>query len=160
MENQESKLSVGKQAYLKYFKWIWGSVAILIVGIGYWLYSKGKKDANANKPDAVDYPPDFQMETDTQKSVFDQFAKTDGLRLANAFGDFFSIWRVWFAPLSQLVIETQKLSDKQVIYINNLYNAKFWKIGKGSLVKDIEAVVFQIGGYKDFTKRLRKLGAK
>lgn len=144
-------------------KWLMSWQFWLVVGIillSVYAYKKGVKDKESEMPDTVPYPDDFQ--TDAQKAQFDSWAKTDGLRLVTAFGDFYSTWRVVYTKLSLLIIECNRLSDNQLVYIDTLYNKKFYKLRKGSFVKDLESdiLIFGNGAYKDFAKKLRNLGAK
>jgi hypothetical protein len=144
-------------------KWLtswqfWLVIAIIILSI--YSYKKGVNDKANEMPDVVPYPDTYQ--TDAQKAQFDTWAKTDGLRIVTGFGDFYSTWRIVYVKLSLLVIECNKLSDNQLVYINTLYNKKFYKLRKGSLVKDLESDILIVGNgaYKDFAKKLRNLGAK
>jgi hypothetical protein len=144
-------------------KWLtswqfWLAVAIVIGLIV--AYKKGGTDKANEMPDAVPYPDNYK--TEAQKAQFDTWAKTDGLRIVTALGDFYSTWRLVYSKLSVLVIECNKLSDNQLVYINELYNKKFYKLRKGSLVKDLESDILIVGNgaYKDFAKKLRNLGAK
>jgi len=144
-------------------KWLmswqfWLVVGIILISV--YAYKKGVKDKASEMPDTVPYPDNFQ--TEIQKAQFDTWAKTDGLRLVTAFGDFYSSWRIVYTKLSLLVIECNRLSDNQLVYINTLYNKKFYKLRKGSFVKDLESDILIIGNgaYLDFAKKLRNLGAK
>lgn len=135
-------------------------LVVVVITLLVFAYKKGINDKANEMPDTVPYPDNYQ--TDAQKAQFDTWAKTDGLRIVTAFGDFYSSWRIVYSKLSVLVIECNKLSDNQLVYINTLYNKKFYKLRKGSLVKDLESDILIVGNgaYRDFAKKLRNLGAK
>ena len=137
----------------------WVVVAIIVIVI--MVYNKGVSDQKTIEPEITEYTP-YKDETEEERILFTQFANTEAIRISDGFQSFFSEWRLFYGDLSRLVIDCQKLNDKQLIYLNNLTNKKLYKIGKKTLVKEMEASRFYsfVGAYREFAKRLRNLGAK
>jgi hypothetical protein len=167
MEQQPNKyLSIGKQIWLKYFKWIIAGIVLLIGGIGYWIYYRGKKDTLAKVPDSVPYPPDLTVPTSAELGEFSIWVKNDCPVIANKLNKFFTEFAFSNADLNFIIKnELSVLSDKKLVYLNNYYNRVHYKNGKGSLVKDLNAVFYVWGNLAkedrdNIVKRLNKLGAK
>lgn len=164
MENEDKKssvLSVGKQIWLKYFKWIIVGIIGLILFLGYWIYTRGKKDTLAKIPANIPYPP--ESTTPQQDLEKRKWIDTVGSALVQELGEYLNTWHLTNFKLNSILVNKLKpLKDWQLVYINNGYNANYYTQGKGSLVKDL-ADVFYIGAdgvRNDIVERLRKLGAK
>lgn len=160
-EKAASKLSFGKQIWVKYFKWIVVALVILIFGIGYYIYSRGKKDTLANIPKTVPYPKDTGIATEdiANKKWIDAI----GVPLGNELGNYLSTWHITNIGISSIIVnKLQPIKDWQLVFINNYYNANYATRSGGSLIQDLNNVIYVglDGVRKNIVNRLYKLGAK
>ena len=159
--NKNAATSLGKQIWLKYFKWIVGLILLILGLVGYWIYGRGKKDTLAKIPTAVPYPP--ESTTPIQEGEKRIWIDTFGAALMQELGEYLSKWHLTNVGLNSLIVnKLNPLKDWQLVYINNSYNANYYTQGKGSLVKDLLDVSYvgADGVRQDIVNRLRKLGAK
>jgi len=159
--NENDGQSLGKQLWLKYFKWIVAVILLLLGGLGFWIYRRGKKDTLAKVPETVPYPP--ESSTPFQEAEKIKWIDSFGAALVEELGAFLSTWHLTNVSLNTLLVNKLKpLKDWQLVYINNGYNANYYTQGKGSLIKDLLDVSYvgADGVRQDIVNRLRKLGAK
>ena len=160
-DNNNDDLSLGKQIWLKYFRWIAILIILILGGIGYWIYSRGKKDSLAKVPTSVPYPP--ESTTPIQEADKIKWIDSFGAALVQELGEFFNVWHLTNVRLNTLIVTKLKpLKDWQLVYLNNGYNANYYTQGKGSLIKDLLDVSYvgADGVRQDIVNRLRILGAK
>lgn len=156
-----STVSLGKQIWLKYFKWIVGLIIGIAVALGYWIYIRGKKDTLAKIPASIPYPP--EATTPIQDAAKRKWIDTVGASLVEELGAYLTTWHLFNFKLNSIIVnQLNPLKDWQLVYVANGYDANFYSKGKGSLVKDLLDVSYvgADGVRQDIVKRLQKLGAK
>lgn len=155
-------LSLGKQLWLKYFKWIVGLIILIIAGVIYWVSSVAKRNTLAKLAVDIPYPPDTTPPTQTQINAFNEWINSQGKGIVKRIGD--ELQAVFWISTSKIEADVKVLaqgSDKQLVWAYKYYRTQF--VGK-SLVTDLERIQFAPTWDElwanQIINRLRKLGAK
>lgn len=159
---QENRfISVGKQIWLKYFKWIVVGVLLLLTVIGVYLYNRGKKDTLAQVPKDVPYPPSSGLPIQDAAKI--KWIDTTGSALVKKLGAYLKDWHFTNIGINTIIVqELRPLADWQLVAVNNQYKNNYFSQGKGTLVKDLQAITYvgADGIRNEIVSRLQKLGAE
>lgn len=157
----ETNVSLGKQIWLKYFRWIVVAVLFVLGLIGYLLYNRGTKDTLAKLPQSVPYPPATGLPSQDKAQI--NWVDTKGINLVLKLGTYLKDWHITNIGINTIIVnDLRPLADWQLVYINEGYNRNYFSQGKGSLVKDLLDISYvgADGVRNDIVSRLQKLGAK
>jgi hypothetical protein len=153
--------SLGKQIWLKYFRWIVVAIVLALGVFGFFLYNKGTKDTLAKLPQSVPYPPTTGIPSQDKAQV--NWVDTKGTAIVLKLGNYLREWHLTNIGINTIIVnDLRPLADWQLVYINEAYNRNYFTQGKGSLVKDLLDITYVglDGVRNDIVIRLQKLGAK
>lgn len=140
--------------------WAIGLFILPLAAIVYWIYTLGKNKGLNTPPD--DAPsPEYIPPTQQEKALFEQWSKTHGKLLVEQAHNYFSAWyaKIWYGQMRELCHELKVLSDKELIWIANDYNRKYYKDGT-FLTQIIAHKLYATAAYDSLLARLVKLKAK
>lgn len=155
-------LSIGKQIWLKYFKWIIVAIVLLFVGLIWYVSYRAKKNALATVAQDISYPPDVVAPTQSQISAFNEWTKTTGMSIIVTLGEELNNYWIRSSVIVDALITLSQTTDKQLIWVANNYQKKY--AGR-TLAKDLDKIYILFTTKisteaTDTAKRIRRLGGQ
>ncbi len=134
----------------------WVVVALIVAGV--FVFRAGKSSGLNTPPEDAPY---VETKTASENAVFAEWAKTTGNSWVEKAHSFFDSWTSWFyyGTMRDLIFAMAKMSDNQIIYINNTYNRRYFKTGS-FLTELYDHKLYDSADYESVIERLIKNKAK